>query len=75
MINDPPKQAQGDTRAFTPLEQLLTEADVITLHTPITQQGEWPTHHLINEQVLAGLRGDQILINAARGPVVDNDAL
>ncbi|MGL6053694.1 MAG: 4-phosphoerythronate dehydrogenase, partial [Vibrio metschnikovii] len=75
LINDPPKQAQGDTRAFTPLEQLLTEADVITLHTPITQQGEWPTHHLINEQVLAGLRGDQILINAARGPVVDNDAL
>ena len=75
LLNDPPKQAQGDARVFTPLEQLLTEADVITLHTPITQQGEWPTHHLINEQVLAGLRGDQILINAARGPVVDNAAL
>ncbi|PXA74608.1 MULTISPECIES: 4-phosphoerythronate dehydrogenase [Vibrio] len=75
LLNDPPKQAQGDTRVFTPLEQLLTEADVITLHTPITQQGEWPTHHLINEQILAGLRGDQILINAARGPVVDNAAL
>lgn len=75
LLSDPPKQAQGDTRVFTPLEQLLTEADVITLHTPITQQGEWPTHHLINEQILAGLRGDQILINAARGPVVDNAAL
>lgn len=75
LLNDPPKQAQGDTRVFTSLEQLLTEADVITLHTPITQQGEWPTHHLINEQILAGLRGDQILINAARGPVVDNAAL
>lgn len=75
LLNDPPKQAQGDTRVFTPLEQLLTEADVITLHTPITQQGEWPTHHLINDQILAGLRGDQILINAARGPVVDNAAL
>lgn len=75
LLNDPPKEAQGDTRVFTPLEQLLTEADVITLHTPITQQGEWPTHHLINEQILAGLRGDQILINAARGPVVDNAAL
>ncbi|WP_306331527.1 4-phosphoerythronate dehydrogenase [Vibrio injensis] len=75
LLNDPPKQAQGDTRVFKPLDQLLTEADVITLHTPITQQGEWPTHHLINEQILAGLRGDQILINAARGPVVDNAAL
>ncbi len=75
LLNDPPKQAQGDTRTFTPLEQLLDQADVITLHTPMTQHGEWPTHHLINERVLTGLRGDQILINAARGPVVDNAAL
>lgn len=75
LINDPPKQAQGDTRTFTPLETLLEEADVITVHTPITKDGEHPTHHLINEQVLNNLRSDQILINAARGPIVDNQAL
>ncbi len=75
LINDPPKQAQGDTRTFTPLETLLEEADVITVHTPITKDGEYPTHHLINEQVLNNLRSDQILINAARGPIVDNQAL
>lgn len=75
LINDPPKQQAGDSRQFTPLDELLTEADIITLHTPITRDGEYPTHHLIGESVLNKLRGDQILINAARGPVVDNAAL
>jgi len=75
LINDPPKQAEGDSRDFTPLDTLLSEADIITLHTPITRNGEHPTHHLIDQKVLEKLRGDQILINAARGPVVDNTAL
>ncbi|NLS13279.1 4-phosphoerythronate dehydrogenase [Vibrio sp. SM6] len=75
LINDPLKQAEGDSRQFTDLTTLLSSADVITLHTPITREGPYATHHLINEQVLERLRGDQILINAARGPVVDNQAL
>jgi erythronate-4-phosphate dehydrogenase len=75
LINDPPKQAAGDERNFTPLDALLEQADIITTHTPITRDGDFPTLHLINETVLNKLRGDQILINAARGPVVDNTAL
>ncbi|WP_414932029.1 4-phosphoerythronate dehydrogenase [Vibrio europaeus] len=75
LINDPPKQAEGDTRQFTPLPKLLERADIITLHTPITRDGEHPTHHLIDQEVLEMLRGDQILINAARGSIVDNAAL
>ena len=75
LINDPLKQQEGDKRTFTELDTLLEQADVITTHTPITTDGEFPTHHLINEQRLAHLRADQILINAARGPVVDNQAL
>lgn len=75
LINDPPKQRDGDTRQFTELDELLERADIISLHTPITREGNDATHHLINDQVLNTLRGDQILINAARGPVVDNQAL
>ncbi len=75
LLNDPPKQAAGDSREFTPFETLLEQADVITVHTPITTDGEWPTHHLFDHHVLSGLRSDQILINAARGPIVDNEAL
>ncbi|WP_105903275.1 4-phosphoerythronate dehydrogenase [Vibrio gangliei] len=75
LINDPPKQAEGDARSFTELNMLLQQADVISLHTPITKEGTWPTHHLIGQAELSSLRADQILINAARGPVVDNQAL
>ncbi|OIQ25618.1 4-phosphoerythronate dehydrogenase [uncultured Vibrio sp.] len=75
LINDPPKQQQGDARQFTPLNELLEQADIISLHTPITKDGEFPTHHLIDDAVLSALRSDQILINAARGPIVDNTAL
>ncbi|WP_070962833.1 4-phosphoerythronate dehydrogenase [Vibrio sonorensis] len=75
LINDPPKEQQGDKREFTPLNTLLEEADVITLHTPIVKNGDHPTYHLIDSDRLNSLRSDQILINAARGPIVDNSAL
>ncbi len=75
LLNDPIKQAQGDSRTFTDLDTLLQQSDIITLHTPITRDGDYPTHYIINESRLDVLRSDQILINAARGPVVDNTAL
>ncbi|KHT41101.1 4-phosphoerythronate dehydrogenase [Vibrio sinaloensis] len=75
LINDPPKQAAGDPREFTELDTLLKQADIITLHTPITRDGKYPTHHILDAKRLEQMRGDQILINAARGPVVDNAAL
>ncbi len=75
LINDPFKQEEGDARNFTPLAELIESSDIITLHTPITKDGKYPTHHMFDESVLNTLRADQILINAARGPVVDNSAL
>ena len=53
----------------------VLECDVICVHTPITVDGEFPTQHLINAQVLAKLKPGTVLINAARGAVVDNKAL
>jgi erythronate-4-phosphate dehydrogenase len=75
LLNDPLKQACGDERGFTPLEALIGQADIITLHTPITKESEYPTYHLFDQTRLSSLRGDQILINAARGAIVDNSAL
>lgn len=75
LLNDPIKQAEGDKRTFVDLDFLLEQSDVITLHTPITKVGKYPTHHLIDANRLEDMRADQILINAARGPVVDNLAL
>lgn len=75
LLNDPLKQACGDEREFSPLETLIGQADIITLHTPITKESEYPTYHLFDQTRLSSLRGDQILINAARGAIVDNSAL
>lgn len=75
LLCDPLKEAEGDTREFHALENLLDECDVLTMHTPLTKTGEHATHHLIGERELAALKPGAILINAARGPVVDNGAL
>ncbi|WP_318454063.1 4-phosphoerythronate dehydrogenase [Photobacterium leiognathi] len=75
LLNDPLKQAQGDEREFHSLETLLAECDVITTHTPLTRDVEYPTHHLVDAEFIDALKPNAILINAARGPVVDNQAL
>ena len=69
LVSDPPI---GEN---LPLDTLLRESDAVTLHTPLTKSGECPTFHLIGEGQLAAMRPGAILINAARGPVVDNQAL
>ena len=74
LVCDPPRQAAegGD---YVGLEQILAECDVISLHTPLTRTGEQPTWHLLDGERLARLRPGAWLINAARGPVIDNPAL
>jgi glyoxylate reductase len=54
-----------------PLERLLAEADVVTLHVPLKPE----THHLIGQRELALMRPNSVLVNVSRGPVVDEAAL
>jgi glyoxylate reductase len=54
-----------------PLERLLAEADVVSLHCPLTPE----THHLIGAAELGAMKPTAVLVNAARGPVVDERAL
>ncbi|MDX6624344.1 MAG: glyoxylate reductase, partial [Solirubrobacterales bacterium] len=53
------------------LDELLARADVLTLHTPLTEQ----THHLIGARELGLMKPTATLVNTARGPVVDEAAL
>lgn len=57
------------------LDELLAQADMVTVHTPLTRSGPHPSHHLLDAGRLASLRPGAWLINAARGPVVANAAL
>lgn len=53
------------------LHDLVAEADVVTLHVPLSDQ----THHLIDEAMLTRFRAGSILVNTSRGALVDTEAL
>ena len=74
MLYDPPLAEQGTLDNSVSFEQVLG-ADVISLHVPSTKTGKHPTYHLFNQQVLSKLTPEQILVNACRGEVIDNQAL
>jgi lactate dehydrogenase-like 2-hydroxyacid dehydrogenase len=63
--------ADADQVTFVELDELLAESDVVTLHVPLTPE----THHLIGDAALARMKPTALLVNTARGPVVDTDAL
>lgn len=54
-----------------PLRELLTLSDIITIHAPLTRQ----TRHMIGKEELNLMKEGSYLINTARGPIVDEDAL
>lgn len=56
------------------LDEVLN-AEVICMHTPLTLDGEYPSHHLLDEARIQQLKPGSLLINAGRGPVIDNQAL
>lgn len=69
-IPDGGDQSVGFERRET-LEDLLRESDIVTLHTPLTDE----TRGMINGQALSCMKKDAILINTSRGEVVDVDAV
>ena len=57
------------------LEQLAPLCDVLTFHTPLTRTGKYPTYHLCNADILRRCQPNTLIINAARGGVIDEQAL
>lgn len=72
--NDPPRARETGNSHFVPLDDLMN-ADVITLHVPLTTAGMDPTYHLFDAARIGAMKKGAILINTARGGVVDNNAL
>lgn len=66
-----PELEQGLYAQYVDFETLITQSDVLSLHIPASAA----THHLINAQVLGNMKSTAILINTARGEVVDESAL
>ncbi len=76
---DPPlaraEVSAGGGRRFVGLAELLAESDVVTLHVPLTDAGPDATRGLLNAQTMSMIRNRAILINTARGAVVDTAAV
>lgn len=74
LLCDPPRAERGDG-GFVPLEVIAREADVITLHTPLTKEDPHPTYHLANEEFFGSLLRKPYFINTSRGETTDTPAL
>ncbi|WP_371833639.1 4-phosphoerythronate dehydrogenase [Shewanella sp. H8] len=75
LLCDPIKALQGDPREFVSLDTIIEQADIISLHVPITKQGQHKTWYLFDETRLNQLKPNTWLLNCCRGEVIDNRAL
>ena len=69
LISDPPLGIGEALQTIAPL------CDVITFHTPLTHEGKYPTYHLCDANILRICQPNTLIINAARGGVIDEKAL
>lgn len=70
-LDQPPAVATALGFTFVPLAELLARADIISLHAPLTPA----TYHLLNHQTLAQCQRGVIIINTARGSLIETHAL
>ena len=69
LLSDPPLGIGMSLNELAPL------CDVLTFHTPLTYDGEHPTYHLCNADILRLCKPNALIINAARGGIIDEQAL
>lgn len=67
----PPETAKKAGIVLTDLEGVLSNADFLSLHLPLTDQ----THHIVNRSAIQKMKTGAYLVNSARGQLVDNNAL
>lgn len=75
ILNDPPLQRETGDARYRPLEEILTECDIITVHVPLTREGPDATYHMLDAAFFDRVKTGAVIINSARGPVADNAAL
>jgi erythronate-4-phosphate dehydrogenase len=73
-LNDLPLFRQTGDQKYRPLNELF-DCDFITLHTPLTREGEDKTYHLADEKFFASLKPGCVFINTCRGAVHDTGDL
>jgi erythronate-4-phosphate dehydrogenase len=74
VLNDPPLQRQTADEKYRPLDEVF-RCDFVTLHTPLTFEGQDKTFHLADESFFESLKDGAVFLNTSRGAVVNTRAL
>ena len=74
MAVDPFRQQKETDAPWFSLAETAEKADIITFHTPLTQEGDHPTYHLVDSAFFDRLGSNPLIINSSRGAVIDNKA-
>ena len=75
LLNDPPKKRVTDGSIYLPLDDVLRESDIITLHVPLIMEGPDSTYHMVDRDFITKMKDGALLINTSRGKVVDEEQL
>jgi erythronate-4-phosphate dehydrogenase len=75
LLNDPPREEREGAEGLTDLDRLVSEADIITVHVPLSHDGEYKTFHLFEKELFGMMKKDAWFINSSRGEVVDTNSL
>lgn len=75
LVCDPPREKAEGGDGWSSLEDIARQCDIITFHTPLTRNGEDATWHLADGRFFASLDRAPIVVNSARGPIVDTAAM
>ena len=72
---DPPRAAREPDFESRPLDEILPLADIVTFHVPHTSTGDHATHHIADAKIFSRMRNGAVVINSARGPIVNTPDL
>lgn len=75
LVNDPPRAREEGPKGFSSLEEVLREADIISLHVPLNPDGPDPTFHLADKEFFEKIKTGAWFINTSRGEVASTPAL
>lgn len=75
LLCDPPKKASTGSDIYLPLQSVLKESDIVTLHVPLVATGPSATHRMVNADFLSSMKRRASLINTSRGDILDEQAL
>lgn len=75
LLNDPPREALEEAINFVSLQTIMEQADIITFHTPLIRDGRYKTYHLADQSFFSSLKRKPIIINSARGGIIDTQAI